>query len=121
MNPAEVLEKAADLLETVGWTQGEEFATIRNPITGKRVVVGMCARGACMAAVGIGNTGLWSLMSESMRRDFITAFNLLDRAIGPLSVVGWNDHEGRTAVEVIEKMKQVAKDYRNTAAPEDLS
>jgi hypothetical protein len=127
MNPAEVLEKAADLLETVGWVQGEEVAYKRDPETGAKIPVGMCARGACMVAAGMDLTGSvrWLSQSESAREGFTAAFNLLQQAIEPTddygSLVGWNDHDGRTAAEVIEKMKQVAKDFRNTAAPEELS
>jgi hypothetical protein len=124
MNPAEVLEKAADLLETVGWVQGDEVVYVIKEDDGLNTMVGLCARGACKMAVGLDPEAIvWSHDNPPMK-EFAAALSFLNGAAGlahEFSIVKWNDYPGRTAAKVIDLMKKVAKDLRNEANPLEVS
>lgn len=124
MTPAEVLEKAADLLETIGWVQGEEIVYGSNDPDAGLVITGMCARGACRVAVGLDKSDMNAPMQQI--KSFMGGFRALHAGLNIQpkdpwgSVPGWNDFPGRTADEVIDMMKRVAKDLRNEEAPQVL-
>lgn len=98
---ADLLEQAADLLETEGWCQ----MTLRNP-EGAR-----CAVGALHKISG--NTRLKRAAQEwlAMR---LNIFALANMYVGAQLVL-WNDSPGRTIDEVIDLFKETAKDLRNEA------
>jgi hypothetical protein len=121
MTPAEVLEKAADLLETIGWVQGDEIVYGSSDPDAGPVITGMCARGACRIAAGAKNFyDTWT--SAEQYEAFRDARRALEAGLGGewRCIPVWNDEPGRTAEEVIDKMKQVAKDLRNEEAPQVL-
>jgi hypothetical protein len=127
---ADVLEQAADLIETVGWAQGREIKSqpptpnsgrpliLRRDGLGDQVsleVVGYCARGAIRAAAGRSLV----IRAQITLASWLVRNNLLGfrHDSNPSSIPYWNDRSGRTAAEVIDAMKSCAKDLRNEAVP----
>jgi hypothetical protein len=119
-DPADVLEAAAEVLETTAWIQGDEFRTD----DGMRRVA-YCAIGAIRQAVGFYDAmaglyrpghGFGPLDQHKSSMDVLQlsneVANLMRRDDGT-SVITWNDTEGRTSDEVIDLMKHTAKDLRN--------
>lgn len=132
---ADILEKAADILESerVDWCQGTYFRPAR--ISGSlhshvdRPPISACALGAIrMAAVGENASYAelttyapgWLEQLQGELDDILRTY--LDKNMPlpeGLSIPDWggiasfNDTEGRTKAEVIEVFKQVAKDLRN--------
>jgi len=111
--PADVLEAAADLLESKGWQQGA-FDNAVNPDDS----TAFCALGAIRAVTGYSlakrnyiRDGDYALYRERYRYT-LQASVALGAKVG-LDVPAWNDRPGRTAEEVIDVMKHVAKDLRN--------
>lgn len=110
MNEADILEKAADLIESVGHCKD-----VYCKLDDDDKVIAYCAVGAIRKAAGVPE-------EELSRREFkytsytsaTNATNKLQDAVAGF-VPDWNDHSDRTAEEVVEKMKQVAKDLRNAA------
>lgn len=131
-DPADVLEAAADLLETDGWTQGK---TRRWNEDGD--IIGYCAIGAIQQVTGVYQTvdGVYQTVDGVCQtvdqHDYPTAtIQWMNAGIAaqqllsghlPLHPLGWkypgvaqwNDAERRTAAEVIDLMKHTAKDIRN--------
>jgi len=107
---AGTLERAADLLETVGWVQNVsvQYGYGHNPerlgIDGPIQVVGYCASGALVKAA-------------STSQEYEVAMAILARGMKS-SVIRWNDAPGRTKFEVVDAMRHAAKDLRNEAVPE---
>lgn len=98
---AEVLEKAADLLESeqVAWIQGVESRAD--------------AEGNVVSACVIGLLNLVTQAELNIYNHlYRAALDAVTRYLGT-SVVAWNDLLGRTREEVIEMFKTVAKDLRN--------
>jgi hypothetical protein len=106
VTPADILEEGAALIETHGWSQGESIAK-----DGNNKITGVCLHGACYVAAKLDATYIANI------RSFEGALHAVRSNLGGVEPYRWNDTEGRTAVEVVEKMKQVAKDLRNTADP----
>jgi hypothetical protein len=97
---AEVLDKAAEVLERDGWCQ----SNFENK-AGERCAVG-------------------ALRQASRELDGIISFRIEARTalaeyleISSLDVIEWNDTRGRTAAEVIDALKHTAKNLRNEATP----
>jgi hypothetical protein len=94
---ADVLERAADLIEPKGrWTQG---ADARNAAGWKTnghddAAVCFCAEGAIIHAAG-----------KNPKHD---AFQAVRRAIGAPWIHEWNDAPGRTQPEVVAKLREAA-------------
>jgi hypothetical protein len=125
-DPADILEAAADLLETNGWIQGEfEF-------NGKFCAVGAIRQvsGLYQSAVALQELGRTNMYNrDSTDYDICTstssaAESALSDSLGSQAVDGglvyvpsWNDEPGRTADEVIDLMKHTAKDLRNRKEP----
>jgi len=101
---ADVLEQAADLIETVGWIQGSEEQRDNG------IVIGYCAIGAMRAV----NCGILSATEHALGN---WLWGLPNHVIIHRGVANWNDQPGRRAAEVIDAMKSCAKDLRNEAVP----
>jgi hypothetical protein len=111
MEAADVLERAAEFLETVGWVQNQSLMT-----DAIGVITGACVSGACWIAA----TG--ASVEEDLHVPSVKELNqpgsplyaawaaLEQKQIDPM---GWNDTVGRTAAEVIDLLKEIAKDLRN--------
>ena len=87
---ADVLERAADLLEEFGWCQDDY---------GSRREGTLCLFGAFQEArrdFGLPMSG-WS-------EDYLRPF----RAVGILAPIWWNDRPGRTKAEVVAKLREAA-------------
>lgn len=101
MTNREVLNAAADLIESKGWCQ-RHFAVDKS---GLEVYVTspdaclFCARGAIMA-VCIHDAEL------SATAQCFASAHIRDR--GSVGLTNFNDASGRTAAEVIEKLREVA-------------
>jgi hypothetical protein len=92
ITPAEVLRRAADLIEQKGWVQGVY----------ERRGEGFCALGAIRAQIHD--------VPFATRRDALTA---LEASLPPRFqgwTPRWNDHPGRRAPSVIKHLRKVARD-----------
>jgi len=114
-DPADILEAAADLLETTGWTKGAyarnkdgDHADEDSPA---QIAESYCAAGAirrvagCYDFSGIGRTSLFNNATDIER--------MLAKQVGFGSLPAWNDQPERKAHQVIDLMKHTAKDLRN--------
>ena len=119
-NVAETLEKAADVLETIGWVQGASAQYGYGPDGHIDQIVGYCASGALHRVSGLEYEGAMSAMACEIVGCHGDHSGHLLWPIGLRSatVVGWNDEPGRTKYEVIDMMRRAAKSLRNEAAPE---
>lgn len=105
MTPADVLEKAADLLMYSGWCQGFYAKDIK----GRKVLerdpsaCRFCAIGAVLR-VGRGH-------AEAVRG----AYAALQRVVPGERIAKWNDAPGRRRTEVVATMRSVAADLRAKA------
>jgi hypothetical protein len=96
---ADFLDRAAEVIEAEGWW-GHEILTHRP----NAAMSGHCALTALATPLcEAGRNG---------RETYIKARRLLARECGG-SVITWNDTPGRTAEEVIDKLRTVAKEVRN--------
>jgi hypothetical protein len=127
MTPADVLEKAAGFLEVTGWTQ-----RISHEVNGNNEVIGACLNGACwLAAAGLTDREIITADDvSSIDINFVsfspfqkTALNAAWNAIMETHVdpIGWNDEPERTLGEVVDLLRETAKDFHNQAQPEELS
>jgi len=116
--PADILEAAADLLQSRGWQQ-RAFSDHADP----RKATAFCAIGAIrtatgysLAAVEYQNFGavLYNVYRERYVYSMQASVALAAKVGG--DVPAWNDRPDRTAEEVIDVMKHAAKDLRNRAA-----
>jgi hypothetical protein len=118
---AGALEKAADLIETVGWVQGKSvqygrqydpFDPFDGPVPGPWArpvqILGYCASGALSRGASTGQEyeGAMAVLAYE-----VSGWNR------KLSVIQWNDTPGRTKYEVIDAMRHAAKNLRNEAVP----
>jgi hypothetical protein len=113
METADILEKAAEVLETRGWCQ----YTYEAP-SGE-----VCAIGAVRTAVW-GAPLLMCVSREIVQEDYSKANGALKALADHVNFqywpeIGafWNDAPGRTKEEVIDAFKHAAKDLRNNAKP----
>jgi hypothetical protein len=108
---ADSLEKAADLIETVGFCQRKARATDKD---GK--ITGYCLMGALHDAFGLyryeGNKRHFSSVWKYQMTGRNYAIDHIIRKI-QTQIPIWNDEPGRTASEVIDLLKHAAKDLRN--------
>jgi hypothetical protein len=102
----EIFEKAAEILEQKGWCQ-EEY----EDLTGRLCFVG-ALRWAMFGTAGLPSLGLSNQEWEPHRLVLVHAEAVLGE-----DPTGWNDVPWRTAAEVIDTMKVIAKDLRNKAQP----
>lgn len=98
---ADVLDRAADLLEEFGWCQKK---------AGSKFEGEMCAVGAIMESVD-DFTGSWG----SVGRDLYNAAcsiqgDASEATIWPLAI--WNDAPGRTKAEVVARLRDAARAAR---------
>ena len=126
-DPADILEQAADLLETNGWCRGdfEDNAGRHCAVGAIRCVTGQQAveQEIHEASTRLGtspNLHLRNKFKEVMNAS-LDATNILAEKLsqtwrGPdeyVYIPTWNDEAARTADEVIDLMKHTAKDLRN--------
>jgi hypothetical protein len=108
LDVADVLERAADLIEPEGkWTQGAYARTVRGYCIGPNedAAVCFCLRGALRRVGGVGD---WDESSPATRAlGFFTA----------KTMTGWNDHKKRTQAEVIAKLRETAAKARAALPP----
>jgi len=113
---AGALERAADLLETVGWVTGiaMQYGYKESDPVRLLQVVGYCASGAVVKAASnsVEYQAAMAALSCKIRQGMqFVATTSRD------TVVAWNDARGRTKSEVIDAMRHAAKDLRNEAVP----
>ena len=105
---ANVLHRAADLIEERGWTQATAGDPGADPWGGgSGSAAPVCIEGGILAALGVDTEG------DLPPLDFIhcTAYKAVQTYLGlPDSelVFHWNDETGRTASEVIETLRAAA-------------
>lgn len=109
MDPADVLEQAADLVETVGWTQGSYLRTDH----GDGTAVGYCTMGACRQVLRIPED---DIVMGFRTPAYVAAIHALIKQVNDPNIIGWNDTPDRTRDEVIEALRLAAKDLRNEAS-----
>jgi hypothetical protein len=114
LTPADILERAADGFESgrYGWTKNMAY---RKDSDGNEYY---CAMGALYHEAGLQQVSqVKTPQYQQCALNYRKADNALAEVIGfNLShggVSGWNDHEANGMAEVIEKMKEAAKNLRN--------
>jgi hypothetical protein len=107
MNTSEVLNRAADLIQSRGWTQEAKGGWFPEPNADTPV----CAEGAIRLAVA--EAGMWATAKTSICHalsDYLG--DLYPECFNPISgrviVFNWNDRKGRTAEQVLEAMRAAA-------------
>lgn len=96
MTPAQVLSKAADILQERGWTQG-----IYEDADGC-----LCLDGALRYAVA-GAVG--SFTSTDRYHEYVAASQALEAVIGTRNVIRWNDSSVRTQASVVRALRAAAE------------
>lgn len=106
---ADILDKAADHIDTVGWHQGRLYDDAYTPLTACPV----CAMGAINTAL----FGTPKFPLDMRRADCETyeVADLLRPRIGNAELAEWNDEEGRTQDEVTALMRETAAELRGGA------
>lgn len=99
MEPAEILAKAADVIETRGWHQGA-FVDIDGAV---------CALGAIAVAAKLPVTWFSCASSASSGEACDVLEDWLFDHYGTFSVTRWNDAEDRTADQVVTALREAAK------------
>lgn len=119
--PADILDAAADLIETDGWIQG------KGEYRGRRCLINAIGE-AARRIVGDIDAYPMSLRIDLMNSTYAAVHDELGltaqpkfRALGAEvyaapDLVAWNDHDGRRAYDVIETLRQSAKNLRNQGA-----
>lgn len=110
MGVADVLNKAADLLEPEGaWTQKAWYrnAAGREVKTG-RTATCMCAEGAVFTVLGKKPTSVFVAARHP-------AFEALAAVVGDRWIADWNDAPGRTQAAVVSALRQAAKKAEQSA------
>lgn len=97
MKTSELLRKAADEIRRRGWHQGEYGDNLLDP-KGCRV----CSLGAIRAA---GSGTPWGEVNQATQ----ASARWLLKATGAMYVDRWNDTDGRTVEEVLEKFEEAAR------------
>lgn len=103
LNVAEILEAAANRLEKFGWIQGKLY----------KVGHGYCAVGAIKES-SFGQTYdmiVVTAIVESYLKNYMKKHDYFTDDIK--SIPQWNDQPGRENFEVIDLMRQAAKEWRN--------
>lgn len=95
---ADLIEQAANLIETYGWIQGQYGDE----------TMGYCVMGALERAASAGALD---------RKEAVRAGLALGRQVGAAAITIYNDAPERTKNEVIDLMKHTAKDLHNRAVP----
>jgi hypothetical protein len=102
MNVAEVLNKAADLIEPEGkWTQGE----MAKGKTGSKVLPNS-PLAVCFCAVG-------AIRRVARLPIYYDALNVLAKKTGPF-IGRWNDAPKRTQAEVVATLREAAKEWESS-------
>lgn len=101
---ADVLEEAAEFLETHRWIQDTDIET-----SSKGTPVGACLVGACWIVTDMSKT-------RRLGDLYIQTTVLLNSKLDGCAA-NWNDVKGRTKEEVVDFLKLTAKDLRNEADP----
>ena len=119
LNQAEVLEQAADLIETVGHAKGMSRSFDSDGFT----ATGFCITGA------LGQVGRYRAISiESGIMELLHAKLVAQGSLTRIiyswcdsrnSVIEWNDDDRTTKAEVIDLLKNTAKDIRNEGIPHE--
>lgn len=104
MDEADILEAAAEILETEGWVKGNFY---RDPALWGRSNSGYCAVGSIRQAVGVLYSNDVKLDEQAEGAVMALRNHIQD------DVPVWNDQPNRTKFEVIDTLKTVAKDIRN--------
>jgi hypothetical protein len=119
LSAADILEKAADLIQTVGHCKGSFSRWAAGDVASGPTVVAYCALGAIDAA-GQNDAYILSTPIRVRSRRHNEAIDALGVELagsipfrGENVIAVWNDNEDRTPEEVIDLMKHVAKDLRN--------
>lgn len=104
MTPAEVLNKAADLIDEIGWTQGEYVKRV----DGK--ACGLCARGAIAAAVSPDfiDSGTFDSFDLARWRAYQDAGDALATFVAR-EPVGFNDYDATSASDVTTALRAAAE------------
>lgn len=108
---AELLEQAADLIETAGHVKGQFSAVALNADGEVTEFLGYCALGALSAAHHRHTD--WGIASYTCA--LLTLSSQVSRDFGSGIIPHWNDDPVRTPGEVIDTFKHAAKELRNEA------
>lgn len=101
---ADILEKAADIIETVGWTR-ERFTAYDGA---SLEPIGHCALGAIAVASGLAHNDDMDTVYE-----YPAARALRKKIPDYWDIAYWNDHSTTSMSDVVDTMKLTAKELRN--------
>jgi hypothetical protein len=110
METPEILTKAAEVIETRGWHQGDFVPPNTDPETAP-----VCVMAAINVAAGMRPNGY---RSGAMPADDVDALYAARRALGARvadDIVAWNDQEGRTRDEVTTALRECAANLKASA------
>lgn len=107
---ADLMEKAADLIETVGHAKGVSRSYGDKP-DGTPGIIGYCLSGA-LSQVVMTDRAFVGRFDTDYRPAY--ALNLIAEKVG-YNPIFWNDEAQRTPGEVIDMLKHTAKELRNVA------
>lgn len=109
MNTAEILNKAADVIEERGWHKGDFVSSVGFDGSGC-----VCVLGAINVAVGEVPYAVFEIGDRDERTDaarVLAEYLGLVLRDGDVTEVGdrWNDAEGRTKDEVVAALREAAR------------
>lgn len=106
MEIAEILEQAADIIETHGHVKHILWDNL-----GRCCAVGAVRKTVC-------GEGVDSYLAVRGAMEAVTKNLHLSNPMGSWeAVVQWNNHPDRTGAEVVDAFRRTAKDLRNEAVP----
>lgn len=118
MADAEILERAADLIETGGHCKGYLWELDEDGQS-----VAYCLAGGVYTAMGIGTDDAFWTANSTPRE--VNRIDRIFRRIStvkwgnplrdPQDLISWNNADERTGAEVVDLLKETAKELRNVA------
>jgi hypothetical protein len=106
MNRADVLEKAAKVIEQRGWQQDDLGYLDHGPV---------CALGAIHAVVGARRMDVHGRKARLIDG----AREAVERHVGGVAIGTWNDVASRTKRQVLATLRKAAADLRRGSNPSD--
>ena len=118
MTKADIADRAADIIETDGWTQH------RSTYRGRRCLLAALGEAAAQILSPAATRRQVTVMGDLYEdiADHLDLHGHRQLGVGVVNVAGpvlvdWNDTDGRTRYEVIDALRGTAKHLRNKAKP----
>lgn len=113
---AEVLERAAEILDERGWCQGETQARSGSVCLVGSVNISLKERLNLGSVVWVADTGESNQIREAIAQHLVQSGFTVGRGFENFPLIGmWNDAKDRTQDEVRDALLGTAKELRNTS------